>query len=65
MDTDSLMDKNHGKLLHDEGSGIITVTLGAATSVFSSLVNVLLALVFALYLLAKKRGRFRAPETLL
>ena len=43
-----------GTLLHDEGSGIITVTLGAATSVFSSLVNVLLALVFALYLLAKK-----------
>ena len=53
VDTDLLMDKITG-LLHDEGSGIITVTLGAATSVFSSLVNVLLALVFALYLLAKK-----------
>ena len=53
MDTDLLMDKITA-LLHDEGSGIITVTLGAATSVFSSLVNVLLALVFALYLLAKK-----------
>ena len=61
MDTDLLMDKITA-LLHDEGSGIITVTLGAATSVFSSLVNVLLALVFALYLLAKKGGRFRAPE---
>ena len=53
MDTDLLMDKITA-LLHDEGSGIITVTLGAATSVFSSLINVLLALVFALYLLAKK-----------
>ena len=53
VDTDLLMDRITG-LLHDEGSGIITVTLGAATSVFSSLVNVLLALVFALYLLAKK-----------
>lgn len=36
MDTDLLMDKITA-LLHDEGSGIITVTLGAATSVFPAL----------------------------
>ena len=53
LDTDLLMEKIT-TLLHNEGSGIITVTLGAAGSVLSSLVNVMLALVFALYLLAKK-----------
>lgn len=52
-DTDLMMDKIT-TLLHKEGGGILTVTLGAASSVLSSLVNVLLALVFALYLLAKK-----------
>ena len=41
-------------LISDEGSGILTVTWGAATSVLSVLVDVLLGLVFALYLLAKK-----------
>ncbi len=41
-------------LISDEGSGILTVTWGAATSVLSALVDVLLGLVFALYLLAKK-----------
>lgn len=41
-------------MISDEGSGILTVTWGAATSVLSVLVDVLLGLVFALYLLAKK-----------
>ena len=41
-------------LISDEGSGILTVTWGAATSVLSVLVDVLLGLVFALYLLVKK-----------
>ena len=41
-------------LINDEGSGLITVTWGAATSILSGLVDVLLAFVFALYLLAKK-----------
>ena len=41
-------------LISDEESGILTVTWGAATSVLSVLVDVLLGLVFALYLLAKK-----------
>lgn len=40
--------------INDEGSGIITVTWGAATSILSGLVDVLLAFVFALYLLARK-----------
>ena len=52
-DTDLMMDKIT-TLLHTQGGGLLTVTLGAASSVLSSLVNVLLALVFALYLLAKK-----------
>ena len=52
-DIDLMMDKIT-TLLHTQGGGLLTVTLGAASSVFSSLVNVLLALVFALYLLAKK-----------
>ena len=41
-------------LISNEESGILTVTWGAATSVLSVLVDVLLGLVFALYLLAKK-----------
>ena len=40
--------------ISDEGSGIITVTWGAAASILSGLVDVLLAFVFALYLLANK-----------
>ena len=52
-DIDLMMDKIT-TLLHTQGGGLLTVTLGAASSVLASLVNVLLALVFALYLLAKK-----------
>ena len=40
--------------INREGGGIITVTLGAASSILSVLIDVLLAFVFALYLLAKK-----------
>lgn len=41
-------------ILNDAGSGLITVTWSAATSLLSGLVNVLLAFVFAMYLLVKK-----------
>ena len=53
IDSDLLIEKVTA-LMSDEGSGILTVTWGAATSVLSVLVDVLLGLVFALYLLAKK-----------
>lgn len=53
IDADLLMEKITA-FINDEGSGIITVTWGAATSILSGLVDVLLAFVFALYLLAKK-----------
>ena len=53
IDSDLLIEKLT-VLISDEGSGILTVTWGAATSVLSVLVDVLLGLVFALYLLAKK-----------
>ena len=53
VDSDLLIEKVTA-LISDEGSGILTVTWGAATSVLSALVDVLLGLVFALYLLAKK-----------
>ena len=53
IDSDLLIEKLTA-LISDEGSGILTVTWGAATSVLSALVDVLLGLVFALYLLAKK-----------
>ena len=53
IDPDLLIEKVTA-LISDEGSGILTVTWGAATSVLSVLVDVLLGLVFALYLLAKK-----------
>ena len=53
IDSDLLIEKVTA-LISDEGSGILTVTWGAATSVLSALVDVLLGLVFALYLLAKK-----------
>ena len=53
IDSDLLIEKIT-TFINDEGSGIITVTWGAATSILSGLVDVLLAFVFALYLLAKK-----------
>lgn len=53
IDSDLLIEKVTA-LISDEGSGILTVTWGAATSVLSALVDVLLGLIFALYLLAKK-----------
>lgn len=39
-----------------EGSGLISVTWGAATSILSILVDTVLAFVFAIYLLAKKES---------
>ena len=53
IDSDRLIEKVTA-LISDKESGILTVTWGAATSVLSVLVDVLLGLVFALYLLAKK-----------
>ena len=53
IDSDLLIEKLTA-LISDERSGILTVTWGAATSVLSVLVDVLLGFVFALYLLAKK-----------
>lgn len=53
IDSDLLIEKLTA-LISDEGSGILTVTWDAATSVLSVLVDVLLGFVFALYLLAKK-----------
>lgn len=53
IDSDLLIEKVTA-LISDEESGILTVTWGAAASVLSVLVEVLLGLVFALYLLAKK-----------
>lgn len=53
IDSDMLIEKIT-TFINDEGSGIITVTWGAATSILSGLVDVFLAFVFALYLLAKK-----------
>ncbi len=53
IDPDLLIEKIT-TFLNDKGRGIITVTWGAAASIISGLVNVLLGFVFALYLLAKK-----------
>lgn len=53
IDSDMLIEKIT-TFINDKGSGIITVTWGAATSILSGLVDVFLAFVFALYLLAKK-----------
>ena len=53
IDAEALTEKITA-FINREGSGIITVTLGAATSILSGLIDVLLAFVFALYLLAKK-----------
>ena len=54
IDAEALTEKITA-FINREGSGIITVTLGAATSILSGLIDVLLAFVFALYLLAKKK----------
>ena len=53
IDSDRLIERITA-LISTEGSGILTVTWGAATSVVSVLVDVLVGFVFALYLLAKK-----------
>ncbi len=53
MDTDLLMDKKCFDVAFDEGSSIITVTLGGGNLGFSS-INVLLALVFAFCILLAK-----------
>ena len=53
IDSDMLIEKIT-TFINDKGSGIITVTWGAAASILSGLVDVFLAFVFALYLLAKK-----------
>ena len=53
IDSDLLIEKIT-TFINDEGSGILTVTWGTATSVLSVLVDVLLGFVFALYLLTKK-----------
>ena len=55
IDAEALTEKITA-FINREGSGIITVTLGAATSILSGLIDVLLAFVFALYLLAKKEA---------
>ena len=55
IDSDLLIE-NVTALISDVGSGILTVTWGAATSVLSVLVDVLLGFVFALYLLARKEA---------
>ena len=53
IDSDLLIRKISA-LINDKGSGIISITWDAATSVLSGLIDVLLAFIFALYLLAKK-----------
>ncbi len=53
IDSDLLIEKIK-TFINAEVNGIITVTWGAATSILSGLVDMLLAFVFALYLLAKK-----------
>ena len=55
VDSDSLIE-NITAFLNSEGSGILNVTLGAATSLLSGVVDIALAFVFALYLLAKKEA---------
>ena len=50
INSDLLIEKI-ASFINNESSGIITVTWGAATAVFSFLVDVLLGFVFALYLL--------------
>lgn len=55
IDSDLLIEKIT-VLISDEENSILTVTWGAATSVLAVLLDVLLGLVFALYLLAKKES---------
>ena len=40
--------------INNEGKGLITSTIGTASSIFSGIVNILLAFVFAMYLLIQK-----------
>ena len=56
IDSDLLIEKVTA-LISDEKSGILTVTWGAATSVLSVFVDVLLGLVFALYSACEEGGR--------
>ena len=53
IDSDLLIRKITA-LINDKGSGIISITWDAATPFLSGLIDVLLAFIFALYLLAKK-----------
>jgi len=53
IDSDLLIRKLTS-FINNRGNGILTVTWGAATSILSGLFDVLLAFVFALYLLAQK-----------
>ena len=53
IDTDKLVNKVTS-FINNKGSGLVTVTIGAATSFFSGIVNVLLGFIFAMYLLAQK-----------
>lgn len=55
VDTEALVEKI-ASVINEQGSGIITVTWGATTSLLSAVVNVLLGLVFAMYLLAQKEA---------
>ena len=55
IDSDLLIEKITA-WMDIEGSGLISVTWGAATSILSILVDAVLAFVFAIYLLAKKEN---------
>ena len=55
IDSDLLIEKITA-WMDIEGSGLISVTWGAATSILSILVDAVLAFVFAIYLLAKKES---------
>ncbi len=55
INTDRLTEKVMS-FVNAEGSGIIIRTWGAATSIFSGVFNLLLAFVFAMYLLAQKEA---------
>lgn len=55
IDSDLLIEKITA-WMDIEGSGLISVTWGAATSILSILVDTVLAFVFAIYLLAKKES---------
>ena len=53
IDTDKIVNKITS-FINNEGNNLVTTTIGAASSIFSGLINALLALVFAIYLLAQK-----------